>query len=92
MVLGWLGSAPPMMVSRPVSSAAESHERPAARQDGACRMLSKVAVLTAVGFGQESNLKAPTCVRQRFTGALIGLYMPVNQNVQSSTGSTLMAA
>ena len=31
-------------------------------------------------------------VRQRFTGLLIGLYMPVNQNVQSSAGSTLMAA
>ena len=71
-----------------MSSPTESHERPVGRQAGACSGGSNTALFAGMALPQESNLKDPMRVRQ----LLVGLYMPVNQNVQSSTGSIDIAA
>src|SRR5262245_30203293 len=80
IVFGWFASAPFRIVSRPVSVAAESQERPGRRQEGACSAASNTAVLAGTALPQPSNLNAPTCVRQRLAGVLMGTYMLVNQN------------
>ena len=56
IVLGWLGSAPPAIVSRPTSSVPESHEPPTVLHLGAMSVASNTAVASPLDTTTNSNI------------------------------------
>src|SRR3974390_1547681 len=63
MLLGWLGSAPPDIVSRPSSSdAPESHDEPTVAHFGAFRVVSKTAICAPPGVPTVSAIVAVAVV------------------------------